>query len=169
MLRIFRSITSRFDVLGWSLMYLRWLARLVSDYRSFPSHLSLFACPQASVLKSQRRFSAAEQVRVRLVNEDLYLFSPFALTSTRLFPSSLIAFASLYTRGLILIGLITSPTHLHLLLSLVCLATHREILHLTFLSRYTIWVLAPASLQVWHGFAQGSYPAPPGTLTSDRD
>ena len=36
MLRIFRSITSRFDVLGWSLMYLRWLARLVSDYRSFP-------------------------------------------------------------------------------------------------------------------------------------
>ena len=169
MLRIFRSITLRFDVLGWSLMYLRWLARLVSDYRSFPSHLSLFACPQAFVLKPQRRFSAAEQVRVCLVNEDLYFVFPFCSyfdSLTHLFASIALIFLS--TRGLILIGLITSLPFLHLL-SLICLATHREILHLTFLSRYTIWVLAPASLQVWHGFAQGSYPAPPGTLTSDRD
>ena len=134
-----------------------------------PLHLPLFACPQAFILNSQRRFSAAEQVCVRLVNEDPpFSFPLLSFTSTRLLPS-LIAFASLYTRGLILIGLITSPTHLHLLLSLICLATHCKILHLTFLSRYTIWVLAPASLQVWHGFAQGPYPAPPGTLTSDRD
>ena len=136
-------ITLRFDVLGWSLMYLNPLVRLVSDNRSFPL-ASISLCvpsrPQVSflVLKSQRRFSAAEQVRVCLVNEDLPpLVFPF---SSHLLSSS-IAFASLYSTcmvsSLLDRSLACFSTHSLPLSTRICLATPCEILHLTNLSRFT--------------------------------
>jgi len=60
-------------------MYLKCLARAVSDYRSFPRvSLSLpsRALKSSSLLKSQHRFSATEQVRVCLVYKDLPLAFP---------------------------------------------------------------------------------------------
>jgi len=86
------------------LMYLNCLARLVADYRSFPrvSLSSLRALKPSSLLKPQRRFSAAEQIHICLVYEDPPWFA--YPTSSHLHPS-LIVFISL-TRDLILIGLI---------------------------------------------------------------
>ena len=83
-------------------MYLNCLARLVADYRSFPrvSLSSLRALKPSSLLKPQRRFSAAEQICVHLVYEDPPWFT--YPTLSHLHPSSIV-FISL-TRDLILIG-----------------------------------------------------------------
>jgi len=108
-LRFSRRITSRFDVLGQSLIYLNPLVWLVSDLLKFPRvSLSLpsRALKSSLLLKSQRRFSAAEQVRVCLVYEDPPLRFPFCVYLVSLTTSS-IALTSLYMRGLILIRLIT--------------------------------------------------------------
>jgi len=88
------------------LMYLNCLARLVADYRSFPrvSLSSLRALKPSSLLKPQHRFSATEQIRIRLVYEDPPWFA--YPTSSHLHPSSIV-FISLM-RDLILIGLIIS-------------------------------------------------------------
>jgi len=78
-LRFSCRITLRFDVLGQSLMYLNPLVQLVSDLSKFPRvSLSLpsRALKSSSLLKSQRRFSAAEQVCICLVYEDPPLAFP---------------------------------------------------------------------------------------------
>ena len=66
-------------------MYLTARVRLVSGYRSFPPHISpslRVLKPYSSSLKPQRRYSAAEQVRVSLVDEDNSVLFFFALTSS---------------------------------------------------------------------------------------
>ena len=92
-------------------MYLRQLARLVFDYRSFPLasltlHVpsSLLPCPQVPTPIQCRRASPHSPCQRRFV-------FPFVFTLTHLLSSS-IALTSLHTRGLILIGLITSLPHL---------------------------------------------------------
>ena len=82
-------------------MYLSCLARLLADLSKFSpafSLSSLRALKPSSLLKPQRRFRAAEQIRVRLVYENPPWFA--YPTSSHLHSSSIV-FVSL-TRDLIL-------------------------------------------------------------------
>ena len=129
MLRISRRITSRFDVLGRSLMYLKLLTQLVLIIEVSPSPLSLFACPQVFVFKALNAGSVLPSKSAFALSTKIsFGFLLLIFTSIRLF-TSLIALTPFNTCGQILIGLIILISTLHLL-SLICLATHCEILRL---------------------------------------
>ena len=117
-------------------MYLRWLTRLLSDYQSFPlTSLSLRVPsslrPQVSTPIQCRRASPCSPCQRSLFCFPLLLLLRLAYSPLRFDPPFLPIHT--WSHPYRIDHISTFPTSL----SLICLATHCEILHLIFLSRYT--------------------------------